>query len=468
MEFLEKAIAFSNDILWSYVLIVMLIALGLWFSFRTGFVQLRLFREMLRLLREGVSHDGGHTHISSFQAFCISTASRVGVGNIAGIAIAIMVGGPGAIFWMWVIAVIGAASGFVESTLAQIYKVRDPKTFGFRGGPAYYIRNCLGSRSAAALFAVLISVTFGLCFNSVQANTITLSLQSSFGIDRALGGAGITILSAIVIFGGLKRIAHLSSWLVPVMATLYLLIALVIVLMNITHIPAMFVTIISQAFSPDAAVGGIGAAILTGAKRGLFSNEAGMGSVPNAAATAFVSHPVKQGLVQALGVFVDTLLVCTASACIVLLYEGYADAGKTGIELVQLALTSHLGSFAGVLLSFMVFLFAFSSIAGNYYYGESNIQFFSTRPEPLLIFRVLVVAMVAFGSVADLPFVWNLADLFMALMAIVNLVAIALLGRNAFIALKDYSAQKKAGIADPVFHPEQLPDRRGIEAWEEK
>ena len=263
-----------------------------------------------------------------FQAFCISTASRVGVGNIAGIAIAIMTGGPGAIFWMWVIAVIGAASGFTESTLAQIYKVRDPKTFGFRGGPAYYIRNCLGSRKAAALFAVLISVTFGLCFNSVQSNTIAISLNTTFGVDRALVGLFLTVLAAVVIFGGLQRIAHLSSWLVPIMASLYLLLALVIVVLNITHIPAMFASIISQAFSPDAAVGGIGAAILTGAKRGLFSNEAGMGSVPNAAATAFVSHPVKQGLVQALGVFVDTLLVCTASACIVLLFDGYADSGK--------------------------------------------------------------------------------------------------------------------------------------------
>lgn len=465
MEFLERIVSFSNDVLWSYVLIVMLIALGVWFTLRTGFVQLRLFREMLRVLREGVSHDGDHPHISSFQAFCISTASRVGVGNIAGIAIAIMVGGPGAIFWMWVIAVIGAASGFVESTLAQIYKVRDPKTFGFRGGPAYYIRNCLGSSKAAALFAVLISVTFGLCFNSVQSNTISLSLNATFGLDRVVAGAILTVLSALVIFGGLKRIAHLSSWLVPVMATLYLLLALVIVVLNLPQLPGMIATIISKAFSPDAAVGGIGAAILTGAKRGLFSNEAGMGSVPNAAATAFVSHPVKQGLVQALGVFVDTLLVCTASACIVLLFDGYADAGKTGIELVQLALTSQLGSFAGVLLSIMVFMFAFSSIAGNYYYGESNIQFFSTKPVYLLVFRIMVVAMVAFGSVAELPFVWNLADLFMALMAIVNLVAIALLGRNAFIALKDYTDQKKAGVADPVFHPELLPDRRGIEAW---
>ncbi|WP_418765248.1 alanine/glycine:cation symporter family protein [Mailhella sp.] len=465
MEFLESIVTAANDVLWSYVLVVMLIALGLWFSLRTGFVQLRMVREMIRLLKEGVSHDGDRAHISSFQAFCISTASRVGVGNIAGIAIAIMTGGPGAIFWMWVIAVIGAASGFTESTLAQIYKVRDPKTFGFRGGPAYYIRNCLGSRKAAALFAVLISVTFGLCFNSVQSNTIAISLNATFGLDRAAAGAFVTVLSAVVIFGGLKRIAHLSSWLVPIMASLYLLLALVIALMNVTHLPAMFASIVSQAFCPDAAVGGIGAAILTGAKRGLFSNEAGMGSVPNAAATAFVSHPVKQGLVQALGVFVDTLLVCTASACIVLLFDGYADSGKTGIELVQLALAQHLGGFAGALLSVMVFMFAFSSIAGNYYYGESNIQFFSEKPIYLLAFRVMVVAMVAFGSVAELPFVWNLADLFMALMAIVNLIAITLLGRNAFLALKDYRDQKKAGVADPVFHPEKLVDKRGIEAW---
>lgn len=467
MEHIENFVSFSNNVLWSYVLVAMLISLGIWFTVRTRFVQLRLFGEMLRLLREGTQTQDGHIHISSFQAFCISTASRVGVGNIAGIAIAIMAGGPGAIFWMWVIAVIGSASGFVESTLAQIYKVRDPKTFGFRGGPAYYIRNCLGSTRAAALFAALISVTFGLCFNSVQANTITLSMNSAFGFDRSITGAVVTVLSAVVIFGGLKRIAHLSSWLVPVMATLYLFMALVIVLLNLTHIPGMLVTIVSSAFSPDAAIGGIGAAILTGAKRGLFSNEAGMGSVPNAAATAFVSHPVKQGLVQALGVFVDTLLVCTASACIVLLYDDYASTGKTGIELVQLALNDHIGAPAGILLTVMVFLFAFSSIAGNYYYGESNIQFFSTRSIYLFIFRIMVIGMVAFGSVAELPFVWNLADLFMALMAIVNLIAIALLGRNAFIALRDYQEQKKSGIVDPVFHPELLPDRRGIEVWDD-
>ena len=465
MGIIESFVNWSNNILWSYVLVGMLVGLGLYFTARINFAQLSMLGEMCRLLKEGTNKEGGQ--ISSFQAFCISTASRVGVGNIAGIAIAIMIGGPGAIFWMWVIALLGAASGFVESTLAQIYKVRDPLTGGFRGGPAYYIKNCLGNAKAAALFAILISVTFGMCFNSVQSNTITDALNSQFGINKYAICVALTAISAVVIFGGIKRIATLSSWLVPLMATSYLLMAVIVIILNITEVPGMIATIVSKAFSPDAAVGGISAAILTGAKRGLFSNEAGMGSVPNAAATATVSHPVKQGLVQALGVFVDTMVVCTASACIVLLFDGYADAGQKGVALVQLALSSELGSFAGVLITIMVFMFAFSSIAGNYYYGESNIQFFSEKPIWLFIFRTLCVAMVAFGSLAPLPFVWNLADLFMALMAIVNLVAITVLGRNAFIALKDYQAQKKAGVANPVFHPEQLPDQNGITVWYE-
>ena len=465
MGIIESFVNWSNNILWSYVLIGMLVGLGLYFTARINFAQLSMLGEMCRLLKEGTNKEGGQ--ISSFQAFCISTASRVGVGNIAGIAIAIMIGGPGAIFWMWVIALLGAASGFVESTLAQIYKVRDPLTGGFRGGPAYYIKNCLGNAKAAALFAILISVTFGMCFNSVQSNTITDALNSQFGINKYAICVALTAISAVVIFGGIKRIATLSSWLVPLMATSYLLMAVIVIILNITEVPGMIATIVSKAFSPDAAIGGISAAILTGAKRGLFSNEAGMGSVPNAAATATVSHPVKQGLVQALGVFVDTMVVCTASACIVLLFDGYADAGQKGVALVQLALSSELGSFAGVLITVMVFMFAFSSIAGNYYYGESNIQFFSEKPIWLFIFRALCVAMVAFGSLAPLPFVWNLADLFMALMAIVNLVAITILGRNAFIALKDYQAQKKAGVANPVFHPEQLPDQSGITVWYE-
>lgn len=468
MDFLDTIVAFLNDILWSYVLIVMLIGLGIYFSFATKFVQLRMLGEMLRLMGESAGQKAGKHKVSSFQAFCISTASRVGVGNIAGIAIAIVSGGPGAIFWMWIIAVLGSASGFVESTLAQIYKVRDEKG-GFRGGPAYYIKNALGSKRAAAFFAVLISVTFGLIFNSVQANTITVAVNASYGFDRFTMGLVLAASTAAVIFGGVTRIAKVTEWIVPIMAGLYILTAVYITITNLSLLPKVLYDIVSSVFSLNAAFGGgIGAAMLTGIKRGLFSNEAGMGSVPNAAATADVSHPVKQGLVQALGVFVDTMLVCTSSAFIVLLAGNYTDSGLTGIELAQASLALHLGAWAPSLLAFFILLFAFSSIVGNYYYGESNIGFFDTNPVWLIAFRVAVVGMVLFGSVAKISLVWDLADLFMALMAITNLIAITCLGKYAFIALKDYTRQKSQGIKDPVFHADTLPSQRGVEVWHDK
>ena len=466
MEFLESFVAFTNDILWSYVLIVMLVGLGIWFSLRTRFVQVRCLKEMVRLLKEGVGQKTEHNHISSFQAFCVSTASRVGVGNIAGIAIAIVSGGPGAIFWMWIIAILGSATGFIESTLAQIYKV-PREGGGYRGGPAYYIKNVLGNKPMAALFAVLISVTFGLIFNSVQANTITISLQAAFGLDRFVMGCIIAALTGIVIFGGVARIAKVAEWMVPIMAGLYLLIALGVTLMNIEKLPQVFNAIFSSAFDLQAvAGGGMGAALMTGIKRGLFSNEAGMGSVPNAAATASASHPVKQGLIQAFGVFVDTLLVCSASAFIVLLSDGYTEGKLTGIELVQQSLSQHLGPWAPSFLAGMICLFAFSSIVGNYYYGEINIGFISKNYMTLMLFRVFVVGMVLFGSVAKVALVWDLADLFMALMAITNLVAIAILGKYAYIALHDYMDQKRAGIVEPEFDPAILPSQRGIEVWQ--
>ncbi|WP_293720627.1 alanine/glycine:cation symporter family protein [uncultured Phascolarctobacterium sp.] len=465
MEFLESFVAFANDILWSYVLIVMLVGLGIWFSLKTRFVQVRCLKEMVRLLKEGVGQKTEHNHISSFQAFCVSTASRVGVGNIAGIAIAIVSGGPGAIFWMWIIAVLGSATGFIESTLAQIYKV-PREGGGYRGGPAYYIKNVLGNKPMAALFAVLISVTFGLIFNSVQANTITVSLQAAFGLDRFVMGCIIAALTGIVIFGGVARIAKVAEWMVPIMAGLYLLIALGVTLMNIEKLPQVFATIFESAFGWQAvAGGGMGAALMTGIKRGLFSNEAGMGSVPNAAATASATHPVKQGLIQAFGVFVDTLLVCSASAFIVLLSDGYTEGKLTGIELVQQSLSQQLGPWAPSFLAGMICLFAFSSIVGNYYYGEINIGFISKNYMTLLLFRIFVVGMVLFGSVAKVALVWDMADLFMALMAITNLVAIALLGKYAYIALHDYMDQKRAGIEEPEFDPAILPSQQGIEVW---
>ena len=420
MEWLTNVVGSVNDVLWSYVLIVMLVGLGIWFTFATGFVQIRRIGEMFR------------------PAHCRESA------------IAVVTGGPGAVFWMWVIATLGSATGFVESTLAQIYKA-PKKTGGFVGGPAYYIGNVLGSPFFATLFAVLISVTYGLIFNSVQANTIALSVQTSYDISPQATGLVVAAVTALVIFGGVTRIAKVVGVMVPFMAGAYLLIAAVIM---------------RSAFDFEALGGaGFALALMTGIKRGLFSNEAGMGSVPNAAATADATHPVKQGLVQAIGVFVDTLLVCTASAMIVLFSNDWSTAGVTGIELVQRTLTGQLGSWTNTFMSVIILFFAFSSIIGNYFYGEVNMDFISRRPVALNIFRAFVVIMVYFGAVANLGLVWNLADLFMALMAILNLVAITLLGRFAFIALRDYFDQKSRGIANPEFDPKILPSQRGILAW---
>lgn len=465
MNWLNDIVGVINDFLWSYVLIIMLLGLGLWFTLRTKFVQIRCLPEMFRLMTEGAGAKPRSGHISTFQAFCVSTASRVGVGNIAGIAIAVATGGPGAVFWMWVIATIGAASGFVESTLAQIYKV-PRKGGGFIGGPAYYIGNVLKSPFFASVFAVLISVTYGLIFNSVQANTISLSIQTSFGVDTNVTGMVIAVLTALVIFGGLTRIARVVGFMVPIMAGAYILVALVVTVMNISMVPEVLATIVRCAFDFDAVLGaGFGVALMTGIKRGLFSNEAGMGAVPNAAATADATHPAKQGLVQALGVYFDTLFVCTASAMLVLLTPGWADSGKTGIELIQQTLTGQLGGWTNTFMSVTVLFFAFSSIIGNYFYGEINMDFISRHPAALWIFRFFVVAMVYLGSVASLGLVWNLADLFMALMAIVNLVAISLLAKYAFAALDDYISQKKSGIINPEFDPKVLPSQHGVVCW---
>lgn len=465
MNWLNDIVSVLNDYLWSYILIVMLVGLGLWFTVRTRAVQIRCLGEMFRLVVEGAGAKPRKGHISTFQAFCVSTASRVGVGNIAGIAIAVASGGPGAVFWMWVIATIGAATGFVESTLAQIYKV-PRKGGGFVGGPAYYIGNVLKSPFFAGVFAVLISITYGLTFNSVQANTISLSVKTTLGIDPMMTGIAVAALTALVICGGLTRIARVVGLLVPFMAGAYLLIALVVTVMNISMVPEVLSTIVRAAFDFDAVLGaGFGMAVMTGIKRGLFSNEAGMGAVPNAAATADATHPVKQGLVQALGVYFDTLFVCTASAMLVLLTPGWADSGKTGIELVQQTLSGQLGDWTNGFMTVMVLFFAFSSIIGNYFYGEINMDFISRHPAAIWIFRVLVIGMVFTGSVASLSFVWNLADLFMALMAMVNLVAITLLGRFAYIALDDYLDQKRRGIAEPEFDPKVMPEHTGIVAW---
>jgi len=467
MEILNSIVNAINNVLWSYVLIVVLVGCGLWFTFSTRFVQLRLLPEMLRLLTEGIGKKTEGDAISSFQAFCVSTASRVGVGNIAGVAIAIVTGGPGAVFWMWAIAFLGCATGFVESTLAQIYKL--PRGNGkFHGGPAYYIKNALGQPGIAKLFAILISVTFGLIYVSVQANTIALSAKTAFGIDPLLSAAFLCVLTALVIFGGMTRIAKFTEFLVPIMAGLYLLTAFVIIVLHIDMIPSMFALILHDAFSPQAAVGGgLGTAVLTGVKRGLFSNEAGEGSVPNAAATADVTHPIKQGLVQSFGVYVDTWIVCSATAFIVLLTGQYTIGGDlTGIALAQASLASIFGPMAPAAVAILILMFAFSSIVGNYYYGEINIAFFEgNTKKALTIFRIGVVLMVLFGCLAELSLVWNLADLFMGFLCLTNLYAVTRLSKYARIALFDYVKQKKQGVEEPVFDPAILGDERGVHAW---
>lgn len=465
MSVLQTLVGLINDLLWSKILIALLIALGLYFTFRTKFVQFRLFGEMVRLLGEGAAASGTDKKkgITSFQAFCISTASRVGTGNLAGVATAVAVGGPGAVFWMWLIALLGSATAFVESTLAQIYKVKDKD--GFRGGPAYYMEKALNARWLGIIFAVLITFCFGLVFNSVQSNTIAAAMKTAFGTNIQVMGIILAAATGIIIFRGVKSIATVSQIIVPVMATLYLIIALFVMITNLTEVPAVFALIFKSAFGLEqAAGGGMGAAMMMGIKRGLFSNEAGMGSAPNAAATATVSHPVKQGLIQALGVFVDTLLICSATAFIVLL-SGTYTSGAEGIELTQTALAEHMGSWANTFVAIAVFLFAFSSIIGNYYYGETNIEFIKDNKLVMFLYRAAVVFMVYFGSVASFGIVWDMADLTMGLMAIVNLIAIVLLGKISFGALNDYIAQKKAG-QDPVFYADSIENLKNIESWD--
>lgn len=453
-----------NGLLWGKVLIALLIGTGIWFTLRTKFVQIRELPEMIRLLGDGVGANTKDNHISSFQAFCISTASRVGVGNIAGIAIAIVLGGPGSVFWMWLIALLGAATGFVESTLGQIYK-RPLNEGGFHGGPAYYISYGLKNPFFAGVFSILLSITFGLCFNSVQANTIAASV-AVFNISPFISAIVVSLFTALVIFGGASRIAKVSEYLVPIMASLYILTAVVIIIMNLNHLPHVFSMILDGAFNPQAFGGGfMGAAMMNGIKRGLFSNEAGMGSVPNAAATADALHPAKQGLIQSFGVFVDTLIVCTSTAFIVLITGDYAHSGLTGVALVQSNLASQLGSWAPYIMAIFIFMFAFSSIVGNYYYSEINVAHLTSSKTKLNIYRLVVVALVFIGSIAELSLVWNMADLFMALMALVNIVAILLLGKQAFIALDDYVDQKKRGINEPVFKASILPKLDGIVWW---
>lgn len=466
MDIVNSWISIINDVLWSYILIIMLLGCAIWFTFKTRFVQFRMIKEMIKLLGDSTGKTkNGEKHISSFQAFAVSLASRVGTGNLAGVATAIAVGGPGAVFWMWIIALLGASSAFVESTLAQLYKRRGKDSF--IGGPAYYMERGLGLRWMGVCFAVLISITFGFAFNSVQSNTICAAWEGAFGFDHRVIGGILTILTILIIFGGIQRIAKVSSIIVPVMALGYVALALGIVLFNIGKLPAVLEFIIGNAFGWEQAIGGtVGAALMQGIKRGLFSNEAGMGSAPNVAATADVSHPVKQGLIQTLGVFTDTLIICTCTAFIILFSGAPLDGSVNGVQLTQHALTNEVGSIGSIFVAVAILLFAFSSIIGNYYYGEANIRFVTQKKSVLFTYRLLVGGMVMFGALASLDLAWSLADITMGLMTICNLIAISLLSRQAFLLLNDYITQKRKGIASPVFTKNSIPELKDkAECW---
>ncbi|RMI12793.1 alanine/glycine:cation symporter family protein [Cellulomonas triticagri] len=441
---LQPVLDWLTNALYTYWLVYVLVGVGLWFTLRTGAVQVRMFPAMVRQVL--ASRSGAEGGISSFQAFAVGLASRVGTGNIAGVAVALTLGGPGAVFWMWVVAAVGMATALVEATLAQVFKVRAADG-SYRGGPAYYIQRGLGSRRWGVVFALLLIFTFGFAFNMVQANTIADTLSTSHEVPVAWTAVALMILAAPVLFGGVRRVARVAEVMLPVMAGAYLLLALVIVALNVSALPGVLGQIVRGAFGLDTALagtaGGILAAVLNGARRGLFSNEAGMGSAPNTAATATVSHPVKQGLVQSLGVFVDTMLVCSATAFIVLsagpdVYVPGSTGQSAGAALTADAVAHELGTWTTGLMTVIVFVFAFSSVLGNYAYAEVNLTFLGVRGAALNALRTLVLASVGIGSLLALGTVWAVADIAMALMATVNLVAILLLSRWALGALADY------------------------------
>lgn len=464
-----------NDVIWTYIIITLLVGCALYFTFRLRGVQFTMMGEMWRLLTQSGKVDSkqvkeGAKPISSFQAFAVSLSSRVGTGNLAGVASAIFVGGPGAVFWMWIMALLGASTAFMEATLAQLYKRRNVEDGTFYGGPAYCMEFGLHRRWMGIIFAVLITITFGMANQIMQSNTLCDSLGNAFGIDNFTMGCILTVMTLAVIFGGIHRISRFCSICVPFMAIGYLLLALVIICMNITAIPGILKLIVESAFGIHQVAGGmVGAAIMQGVRRGLFSNEAGEGSAPNAAAIADISHPVKQGLLQALGVFTDTLVICTCTAAIILvagLYNGTTD----GILLTTESIEQEIGPIGRWFLTAAIFLFVYSTIIANYFYGEANVRFIcrseKSRRQWILLFRIITGFMVLAGGILSLQTAWSIIDICMAFMVICNLIAVMALSPKAFMLFQDYRRQRKQGL-DPTFHKDSLPagEADGVECW---
>lgn len=475
-EWVLDIIDMLNEYLWTYVVIVMLIGCAIYFTIRTKGVQFLFLKDMFKVIanrpiyinkveKENLStEDERLKKIGSFQAFAVSLSSRVGTGNLAGVASAIFVGGPGAVFWMWVMALFGAATAFVESTLAQLYKRRGEDSF--YGGPAYYMQYGLHRKWMGVLFAVLITITFGIANQMVQSNTLCDAVADTMGVGRDKVGLVLTIATTMIIFGGVTRISRFSSIIVPIMAVGYILLSAFILITNITAIPAMISLIVKSAFGFEQAAGGmVGVAMMQGIKRGLFSNEAGEGSAPNAAAIASTSHPIKQGLLQALGVFADTLVICTCTAFVILL-SGIYDSGRDGIILTKYALITHVGSLGGLFVTLAIFFFAYSTIIANYFYGETNIRFITQSGKTIFAFRAITGATVMIGATVTLQTAWCLVDLAMGLMTLVNLVAIIQLSPKVFRLLDNYIEQRR-NHQDPEFKRSMMPEiEKDVECWE--
>ncbi len=465
---MESIVGALNDLIWSRALIVLCLGAGLYFSIRTRFMQVRGFAEMIRLLRDGKESEAG---VSPFQALAMSLSGRVGTGNIAGVATAITFGGPGAVFWMWMVAFLGASTAFVESTLAQIYKEKDEKG-QYRGGPAYYIEKAMGQRWYAWIFAVSTVIACGLLLPGVQANSIANGLQTAWDLPPTASAALLVVALGFIIFGGVHRIAHFAQLVVPFMALAYMLIALTILFLNVEKLPAVVTLIFGAAFGGQAAFGAVlGLAVEWGVKRGIYSNEAGQGTGPHPAAAAEVSHPAKQGYVQAFSVYVDTLLVCSATAFMILSTGMYNVVDASGSALVehlpgiaagpgyaQAAVETILPGWGAPFVALALLFFAFTTIVAYYYMAETNIAYINRhthKPWMVLALRIGILSAVTYGTVRSASLAWGLGDIGVGLMAWLNIVAILILQRPALLALKDYEAQKKAGV-DPVFEPEKL------------
>lgn len=472
---MQEVVNFINDIVWSNALILLCLLSGLYFSIRTRFLQVRLLRTMVKQLFLGKSSSKG---VTSFQAFVIAISGRIGTGNIAGVATAIAMGGPGAIFWMWVIAFVGSSSAFVEATLGQIYK--EVRGGQYRGGPAYYIEKGLGMRWYGILFAIATLISTALLLPGVQSNSIAAGMQNAFSIPPLYTGIGVAVFLSFVIFGGVKRIGKTAEIVVPFMAISYILVAVIIILMNIQQVPAMFLLIFESAFGVEASFGGIvGSAIAWGVKRGIYSSEAGQGTAPHAAAAAEVDHPAQQGLAQAFSVYIDTMFVCTATALMILFSGMYnTEDGKggyivenlpgveAGTEFTQYAVNNFIPGMGNGFVAIALLFFAFTTIMAYYYIAETNLNYmYPNIINPIVLFglRAVLLSTVVFGAIKSAGLAWDIGDIGVGLMAWLNIIAILLLRKPALKCLKDFEEQKKAGKS-PVFDPKKL-NIKNTEAW---